>query len=224
MSGAFQPNLNRPRSLVAPATLLRIGLWAALFPPILYYLTVFGLGPFYGEEYSQVRNTASELGVHGHPSAPFFNASTIVNGILMSIGAIAIGGHSWRVSRERWIGLMLAYASFSTGAASIWAGMFPLPDPRHGMPPAVVGLGMFAIPMLFLIWSFITPASKLKRAWACIAFVLFCYLVAIKSGNLHAGPLRHEGLFQKAFFLTVFPSMALAALHHLDHRSAETPP
>src|SRR5689334_4622831 len=115
--------------------LLRMALWAAWVPPILYYLTVFCLGPFYGAEYSQARNMASELGIAGHPTAPYFNASAILSGVLMSMSAVAIAISSWSVVRDRWIGLPFAYACLSAGLSNIWAGMYPLPDPRHGMPP-----------------------------------------------------------------------------------------
>src|SRR5687768_11403275 len=148
---------------------LALGLGVAV--PILYYGTQFLAMPFY-PGYEIVRQVASELG-SPHSNVPsVFNAGAVLTGVAALIAAFGF----LRAIRDRVLAWLVFLAMLSNGAAGIWAGVHPLPDPRHN--PGAIGVGMFALPLLFLIVAW-RARSKPLVAYLIANIALFLILIPV---------------------------------------------
>ncbi len=126
----------------------RLALVAGASVPVLYFGAQVVSGPFV-DGYSFRRNPASDLGADGVPGAVWFNVLAIASGVAAIVAAVGwwralAPWHLGRVARGA-----LSAAVISIGVASVAAGVFPLPDDRHG--GGALGIGLFAFPMLIVI-------------------------------------------------------------------------
>jgi len=127
---------------------IRASLTSAACMPILYFGTQIVAAPFY-PGYSFTQQVASMLGTTNsrHP--------WIFNGGAMLVGIAAIGGsfgisEAFRPGTRGWLSSLLGFSIAWTGMVSIKAGIFPLPDPRHGtrglifilLPPVLMWIGI----------------------------------------------------------------------------------
>lgn len=116
----------------------------------------------------------------------------------------------------RWL---IAAALVSSGSASVWAGLHPLPSPNHS--PGYWGSGTIAFPLLMAaaIWRSRNPWALrvyfLGTAIAIIAFLL------VSSGVPRIDLLAYNGALQRlGAFLVYFP-VAVAAIAILRNRRSE---
>lgn len=132
--------------------LKRFALCCGVAVPILYYGTQFAAMAFY-PGYRILAQVASELGSNQSTQPMVFNAGAVLTGIAALIAAFGF----LRAIPNRVLAWLVFLGMLSNGAAGMWAGIHPLPDPRHN--PGAIGAGMFFLPLLFIFatWRLGSP-------------------------------------------------------------------
>ncbi len=177
--------------------------------PVLYFGSQLAAAPFY-PGYSFITNSASQLGSDRSQWPAILNTGAILTGVasLLSapgfvVGLTGAGGRRvWAVA----CGLCVA----STGAAAIWAGSFPMPDPRHN--PGALGAGTFLAPIVLLLAVWRIPGARWLRVYLLVTLAVFAGLIPIMSGMTPVDLARFGGLMQRVGTLVLyFPPAVVAA-------------
>lgn len=185
------------------------GLLAAVSVPVLYYGTQLASLPFY-PGYDWLRQPASALGSDQSLRPWLFNGGALLTGLAsfaaaygIAAACIALGGRRWRASAA-------ALALLSCGLASLNAGWFALPDPRHN--PGLLGLGTFLLPpvLLLAVWK-ISGLAKL-RLFLSGAILAVAALAPFMAGWAGVDRAAYGGLLQRLLTLPLFLSVAAAGL------------
>lgn len=180
-------------------------LWTAAAVPILYFGTQAVAAPLY-PGYDFLHQAASELGSDRARYPGVFNAGVLIVGASCLVAAVGYFRGLTRAGANQYLSAAVAGALISTGLASLWAGSFHLPDPRHN--PGALGAGMFLFTPLLLaaIWR-VEGSDALK--YLLIASLLAVALLApFMSGAVGPAPM---GLLQRLFAATTFLPIAFGA-------------
>ena len=187
--------------------LMRAALGAGVLVPVIYFGIQLVAAPFY-PGYSFVRDATSLLGSDRSTFPLLLNAGAMLTGCASLIGALGFlrGLRGLRVAPA--LVWLTTLAVASVGAAAIWAGLFPLPDPRHN--PGLLNAGMFVMPALLLaaLWR---PAPPLLRIYLATNLVLFLALVPVVSGAAGVDTQGIGGLLQRLVTLVVFVPIGITA-------------
>jgi hypothetical membrane protein len=157
--------------------------------PVTYFGAQLVAAQFY-PRYSFVAQSASELGSVRSQRPWILNTGAILTGVLTLIAATAFPPALRREHCPRIVAWLTAVAMASMAAGAIWAGTYPLPDPRHN--PGIIGGGAFLLPLLFAIavwkWRGATPL----KAYLFGNLVLFLLMIPVMSGlsGIEIGPYR----------------------------------
>jgi hypothetical membrane protein len=189
-----------------PITVRALGAGVAV--PFLYYGAQAIAAPFF-PGFSFLGTTASELG-SDHSAHPFlFNGGAILLGVAGLVAAVGFFRAFRLLGTHPILAWLTSIALAVSGLSSLWAGCFPLPDPRHAGHPA------FLIAMLSL------PPFLAVAIWRRGHVALNCYLLAnlfplavmipIMSGVTALDTHIYRGLLQRIFALTVFLPIGVAA-------------
>jgi hypothetical membrane protein len=165
--------------------------------PILYFGSQLACG-LMTDQYSFLRNAASDLGTANQPYHQAFNGAAILTGCSLLSGAVGLLLICARRIARRFATVVVAICCLSNGLAALSAGLFPLPDARHG--GGVLGAGLFLTPfaVAFALWN----RSRL-RAYLVINVALF-----VAGGTiLSTGSQSLAGLGQRLLAGAVFPSL-----------------
>jgi hypothetical membrane protein len=184
--------------------LLRLG----VLVPFVYYGTQAVAAPYF-PPFSFVGTTASEMGssLSRHPAV--FNAGIIALGVitlLTSVGYLLALRH---VGVDPVLALLVSADIALNGVQMLWAGLHPLPDPRHA-GYAVFVAGMFSLPVLITLalWR---GASPLLRAYFAATLMLLAAMVPIVTGVSGIDRRTNRGIIQRVYTLTTFPPIAVGA-------------
>lgn len=195
-------NAPRTRDRLALAALA-----AGVTVPFVYYgLQV--LCAWFDPGYSFVRQAASELGSDRAARPGLFNAGIMLEGVLTLVAAAGFLGATLRLGVRPILAFLASAAVAANGVQTLWAGYFPMPDPRHGGHPAFV-VAMILLPVLLTaaLWKGAAPALK---GYFVATLLLLLAVFPFMSGV--AGDISNvRGLFQRVFTLTIFPPIAVAA-------------
>lgn len=187
-------------------TLLALRLAIAI--PFFYY-GIQLISGLLNPGYSFVSQVASILGSDLVRYAPIFNLGIMLQGLL----SIAAAGGFWRgltlLRVHPILALPTAAAIFMSGIQSIWAGWFPMPDPRHGGHPLFV-IFMLAIPPLLLL-SLWRSAARPLRLYLISNLILLLVMVPFMSRMINLDAYNVQGLLQRIFTFSIFPPIAVAA-------------
>lgn len=183
-------------------------LWFGIVVPVLYFGAQIVRGPFV-DGYSFRRHAASDLGASGVPGAIVFNVLAVAAGMCSVVAAFGWyrAFTAWRVGRIR--RALVSAAVVSIGLASIAAGMFPLPDARHG--GGAVGVGLFALPLLLVIATFRSDVERWVRWYAMGNLALFAVAALLFAGATPLDPTANEGAFQRVLACAVFLPIAVVS-------------
>jgi hypothetical membrane protein len=155
--------------------------------PIVYFGAQLLAAPFY-PGYSFLRQAASELGSDRSDRPGILNAGAMLTGIAAIVAACAMPVALPREKSPRFLAWLTAVAMISMGIGAIWAGVNPLPSPRHNSGP--IGAGMFFVPLLFAIalWR----RGGALRVYLLVNVALFVLLVPLMSGasGIDVNPFR----------------------------------
>jgi hypothetical membrane protein len=185
--------------------------------PIMYFGLQLIAMPFYSG-YSLLANAASDLGSPDSSLPMVFNLGAIVSGLLTALSSYGFA----RAFQDLRITPVLAWpASIAvalTGLSSVWAGTFPLPDPRHAQNPMVIGLFLMPFIMAAALWK---PSGLNLRVYLIANIFAFGLLAAIMSGTIPVDQGAYGGLLQRILALIAFAPIGIGAaflLRHLEPR------
>ncbi len=200
--------------------LLRASLISAGCMPIVYYASQFAAAPFY-PGYSFSHQVASLLGT-SHSQKPWiFNLGLILTGIAAMLGTFGLY-RSFRARASLWLSWLIVLCVACTGFASLKAGLFPLPDHRHGTRG-------------FLLFTIVTPLLMLIAIWdqerlrGLRAYLLFSVLLLVPVVSLFEGKLVISGLgsgtLQRLLALATYVPIGVAGFFFFgrDPEDAQSP-
>jgi hypothetical membrane protein len=186
-------------------TALRFGIAV----PFLYFGIQLLAAPFFAG-YDFVQMAASLLGSDRSSLPIVFNVGAMLTGfagLVASIGLILAFRETKTHPALAWL---TAIAVFFVGCSSLWAGIFPMPDPRHAENPFAVGLFVMPFVALATFWN----QPKIRPYFlACV--LLFLGLIPFMSGLIAIDRQALEGLLQRLLALAAFAPIGLAAYHLL---------
>lgn len=192
--------------MVEKATLwlLRFGIAV----PLIYYGIQALAAPFY-PGFSVLGNTASELGSDRSEHALIFNAGIMVEGMASLAASLGF----FLALRQLRINLVLAaltaVALAINGIQHIWAGYYPIPDPRHGGHlPFIVAMTILPILLTAALWSQVGIGL---RVYFVSTLVLLAAVLTLRSGLSGHDRYEFRGLLQRVFSLAIFPPIGVAA-------------
>ncbi len=160
--------------------------------PLLYFGVQIAAAPFY-PGYSFLSQVASELGSDRSTFPALFNAGAITTGVAALLASPGFLRALRRLGTVPVLAWLTSMSLASTGLAGIWAGSFPLPDPRHN--PGLLGIGVFLLPLLFAaaLWKRGEP----MKSYLLVNAVLFIVLIPIMSGMAGLDTRGYQGLLQR---------------------------
>jgi hypothetical membrane protein len=188
-------------------TQVALGLGMAV--PFLYYGIQIVAAPFF-PDYSFMSHTASLLG-SGYSTHPaVFNAGVIATGIATLFAAFGFFVAFQRIGANRIFTWITTVALIGNAVASLWAGYFPQPDPRHSGHPALF-VAIILLPFLLTATLWKQRNARLLKTYLVATIVLLVVMIPIMSGLTGLDRRPYSGLLQRIFALTVFPPIAVCA-------------
>ena len=186
-----------------------LGLAAAVAVPILYYGTQLAALPFY-PDYDWLGQPASALGSDRSLRPWLFNGGAMLTGLASLAAAYGIGSACIARGGARWAAWLAALALLSCGLASLNAGWFALPDPRHN--PGWLGIGTFLLPPLLLLAIWTIPGLARLRLFLAGAMLAVAAVAPFMAGWTGLDRAEFGGLLQRLLTLPLFLSVAMAGL------------
>jgi hypothetical membrane protein len=176
--------------------------------PLLYYGSQAAAAPYF-PGFSFVGTIASELGSDHSKHAAVFNVGILIQGTASLVASLGFLHAFRRLGVPPILSGTTSLAVALAGVKMLWAGFFPLPDPRHGGHPAFL-VSMLALPPLLAaaMWR---VGSGATRAYFLVNLVLFAVMSPISSGAAGLDTHDYRGLLQRVFTLTIFPPIGVAA-------------
>jgi hypothetical membrane protein len=175
--------------------------------PIMYFGLQLIAMPFY-PGYSLLANAASDLGSPDSRLPMVFNLGAIVSGLLTALSSYGFARAFQQLSITPVLAWPASLAVTLTGLSSVWAGTFPLPDPRHAANPMVIGLFLMPFIMAATLWK---PSSLNLRIYLIANIVAFGLLAAIMSGSIPVDQVAYGGLLQRILALIAFAPIGIGA-------------
>lgn len=176
-------------------------LGSGIVVPILYFGTQLVAAPFF-PDYSFLSMVASVLGSDLATYPAIFNTGAMITGIATIIASVGFFLALQQLGTNPFLAGLTSLAVLMNGLGSLWAGFFPLPDPRHAANPLVVGIFLFPILLTFAVWK-LNHATFIKT-YLIITNLLFIALIPIMSGVSGINTQGYQGLLQRITALIFF--------------------
>jgi hypothetical membrane protein len=183
---------------------LRIGIMI----PFLYFGTQIAAAPFY-PNYSFLSMAASLLGSDLAIYPSIFNLGAMITGIATLIASIGFLHAFQRLDAHPILAWLTSIAVFLNGLGSLWAGLIPLPDPRHGSNPFVVGIFLF--PALFAATLWKRHDARSIKTYLIITNLLFIALIPLMIGIVGIDTGGYQGLLQRIVAVIFFSPISVGA-------------
>ncbi len=178
----------------------------ALAAPFCYFLTQILAAPFY-PNYDFLRMAASDLGSSASSQPMVFNIGAMLGGLVTVLGAYGFWRGLQAIGTARVLVWLVCSAIVLVGISSLWAGIFPLPDPRHQQNLfALFGLLPLPFLMAFVFWSF-----KPARVYVLLPVLLFLLVLPFISGLITVDRAAYDGLLQRLLALATFSPIGIGA-------------
>ena len=178
-----------------------------LLVPVLYFGAQVLAVPFY-PDFSLLRTTASELGSERSALPVVFNATAVLGGVvtLLAVAGLAL---ALRRTGTHWA-LVAVFAAcvLAVGLSSTWAGVFPLPGPRHAANPFTPGLLLLPLAALAACWRL----GGWLRLYLAVNLACFIALAGVFAGVVPFDRAALEGLLQRLLALTVYVPVGAVSL------------
>lgn len=191
-----------PRAVTA--ALLALGVTV----PFIYY-GIQVLAAMREPSYSFVGQAASELGSDLAAAPALFNKGIMVQGAATLLASAGFLVAMLRTGVHPALACVTSAAVALNGVQSLWAGYYPMPDPRHGGHPTFI-VGMILLPVL-LTASLWRGSGRALKAYFVATLLLLAAMFPIMSGVSGLDTTNIRGLTQRVFTLTVFPPIAVGA-------------
>jgi hypothetical membrane protein len=177
--------------------------------PLIYYGSQLVAAPFF-PDFSLLGTTASELGSDLSTRPWIFNTGAILTGIAALVAAFGFLSALRSLQTNLILACLVSISIAITGLSSLWAGIFPLPDSRHGGHPALL-LGMLALPFVLTVVLWTLGVSRPLKIYLVATIALLLILFPILSGMMGFDINAFQGLLQRIFALTVFLPIGIGA-------------
>jgi len=188
--------------------LVRPALWLAVLVPVVYFGAQIVAAPFY-PGFSVLRDVASLLGSDRSTAPWVLNSGAALTGLFATLSSPAMFVALRRQRVSIWAAAALALSLASLGAASIWAGAHPLPDPRHN--PGALGAGMFVLPFAAAIAAWQARMPRGLRAYFTLDALAFVGVAAAQSGLIAYDRAQYSGTAQRVGAVIMFVPVAVMA-------------
>ena len=195
----------------------RTYLWLGVLVPVVYFGSQLVAARFY-PRYSFVTQSASELGSDRSNRPAVLNSGAILTGIATVIAAFAFLPALRRQGTGRVMAILTTIAMVSMGAGAIWAGSFPLPDPRHN--PKLIGAGAFLVPLFFALSAIKWHDAPALRRYLFANLALFVLLIPVMSGATPIDVVRYRGVMQRIAAGVLYIPVGVVAASLLRRRVA----
>lgn len=189
-------------------TTQRFSLWCGVLVPLVYFGAQLVAAPFY-PDYSFLVNSASQLGSDASTFPALLNGGAILSGVLGLLSAYGIGTGLRASGAKPLFAWLCAACGVSVGAAAIWAGLHPMPDPLHN--PGAIGIGMFIGPLALLAAFWTVRDGRAMRGYLWLTLLMFAALAPAMSGITPVDLNRYGGLMQRIAALVLYLPSAVAA-------------
>jgi hypothetical membrane protein len=198
-----------------PHAFTRFLLHLAITIPFIYYGIQLLAAPFF-PHFSFIRNTASELGASLAPHPRIFNIGIMMLGIITFLAAVGFLRALRQLRVEPLFTFLTFLALLINGFQSLWAGLHPIPDPRHaGHLPVMIAMTLLPFLLTLTMWR--QTNSRLAHNYFLATCLLLLAIAPMMSGMGGLDTHNYRGLIQRVFTFTVFPPIAVAA-HILSRR------
>jgi hypothetical membrane protein len=181
-------------------TLVSLGCGIAV--PFLYYGVQLVAAPSF-PGFSFLGTTASELGSDRSTRPWIFNAGAILTGIAALVASIGFLRALRYLGTNPILAWLTSVAVAATGLSSLWAGIFPLPDPRHGGHPSLL-FAMISVPFVLAATLWSLGVSRALKVYFAATLVLLLVMFPVMMGMTGLDTHNYRGLLQRVFALTVF--------------------
>jgi hypothetical membrane protein len=182
-------------------TALRFGIAV----PFLYFGIQLIAAPFFAG-YDFLGMAASLLGSERSSLPVLFNVGAMITGVAALIAAFGFLSAFAVLKVQPVLAWLTAIAVFLCGLSSLWAGIFPMPDPRHGENPFAIGLFVMPFVTLATFWN----QSQIRK-YFLVCVLLFLALIPFMSGLIAIDRSALEGLLQRLLALAAFAPIGLTA-------------
>ena len=181
---------------------------AGVAVPFLYYGAQAIAAPFF-PGFSVIGTTASELGSDHSTHPSVFNAGAILQGVACLVASVGFFRAFRLLGTHPVLAWLTSLAVATSGLSSLWAGYFPLPDPRHVVHPAFL-IAILSLPPLLAaaLWR---QGHVALKSYLVANLILLGVMFPIMSGMSGLDTHIYRGLFQRTFALTVFLPIGIAA-------------
>ena len=184
-----------------------LALYFGMAVPVLYFGMQLVAAQFY-PGYSFLTQSASQLGSDLSPRPEILNGGAMATGLAIIISSIGFGRALPRAGSPRIVTWLTCLALLSAGAGGIWAGYFPLPDPRHN--PKAIGIGVFLLPALFTIALWNASRGRGIRTYLLANVIAFALLIPVMAGAVVDTRTFH-GLLQRVAAAVVYVPIGVTA-------------
>ncbi len=188
-------------------TLVSLGFGIAV--PFLYYGVQLVAAPSF-PDFSFVGITASELGSDRSTRPWIFNIGAVLTGIAGLVASVGFLRALRQLGANPILAWLVSIAVAATGLSSVWAGIFPLPDPRHGGHPSLL-IAIILVPLVLAAALWTLGMHRALTAYFVATIALLVVMFPILSGMTGLDTSAYRGLFQRIFALTVFPPIGVGA-------------
>jgi hypothetical membrane protein len=199
-----------PRRSNDPLAVPRVTLSLAALIPVVY----FGIQPIaaaFFPGYDFKTQAVSILGSDLAPHPWILNSGAMLCGVLGLVGSFGLAVALPRLGSppfRAWLAsLMLAWAAFSF----LWAGVFPLPDPRHGA--GFMGMGgmlLFPPALLAALWG--RAGGRAFGIFVMLTLLAVGAMALIMSGKTPIDLGAWGGLVQRFAALIMFLPLSVGPL------------
>lgn len=182
-------------------------LMAGIAVPILYFANLLVNSLLY-PGYSHVTQYVSELGAADAPYAPLFNSVIVLLGVL---GVAAGFGVYFAVRRLGGIGVLAALSGLLVsfwGIGTVLAGVFPMPDDRHGGYGLAFGYQLAPLILALAIWN--VENLRGLRNFLIVIFLAMSFFIAVMFGVGGLVTRANVGLWQRGNALAGIPWLGIA--------------
>lgn len=211
------------KSMKDRVTVAALGLGITV--PFIYYGTQIAAAPYFAD-YSFVRQPASLLGSDYSTNPAIFNTGAMATGAATLVAALGFFVALRRIGANLFLSGLTSVALVGSAISSLWAGYYPMPDPRHGGHPAFL-ISMLLLPFSLTVTLWKERNTRPLKAYLIATIALLIAMVPIMSGNTSLDNRAYGGLVQRIFALSVFPPIAVCAYYlarRIQRMQTEEPP